>query len=804
MIETVGKRYISSFIALLLIVLPFISFGQTEGSKIKTVVIDAGHGGKDPGNLGTGRYKTTEKHIVLDISLRLGNYIKEAFPHIKVIYTRDTDEFIGLNERAKMANDNKADLFISIHCNAFKNPESHGTETWVMGLHKSEENLKIAQKENSVIFLEDDYEAKYEGFDPNAPESYIAMVIFQNAFLNQSVDLASKVQKQFKSRVGRVDRGVKQAGFVVISKTTMPSILVELGFLTNKEEEDYLNSENGKVYMASAIFRAFKEYKEDYETPAAAVATPDTKPEKTEAEKQAELKRQEELKKQEEEKKKAEELKKKQELEAKKKAEEEAKKKELEAKQKAEAEAKKKAAAEELKKKEEAKKKAVADSIAKVQADKKAKLKADSIAKAKETERQVKLIADSMAQAKAAEAQKKARMDSIAKIEAAKKAEEKNKLKADSIAKAKEKEKMHTELEAKLKAKEEEKKRLEAAQALEKRRADSVTQLKAREQVLKDSLARMLAEAEMSKQQSLWENVDILEKKALDSRADFQRFVDASVKLDDYLWHQSTEKDKTEAWKARRADNEYQKIYYAFELGAGRNVETFKALTFLYPDGSKYVEERAFAIYEQYINDKIKHEMHGESYDIINYKKLIDVSAETLKEEMRKDADAEATKLADSIAKAEKEKEEKMKEKRDSLKNELAKFREEHVEVKEPEVVDKKEETAFNEKKEELINKIKPPSETIARNKNITFKVQLVSSATQIPLNSPRFKGVAVSEYKDGSTYKYTAGELKSIDEATALQKEVRSKGFADAFVVAFLNGERIPVSKAREILNIN
>lgn len=790
-----GKRSISVFIVLSLVLLSAFSFGQATGSKIKTIVIDAGHGGKDPGNLGTGRYKTTEKHIVLDISIKLGDYIKEAFPDIEVIYTRDKDVFIGLNERAKLANDNKADLFISIHCNAFKNPESHGTESWVMGMHKTEENLKIAQKENSVIFLEDDYEAKYDGFDPNSPESYIALVIFQNAFINQSLDLASKVQRQFKTRVGRIDRGVKQAGFVVISKTTMPAILVELGFLTNKEEEDFLNSENGKVYMASAIFRAFKEYKQEYETPDVVDTAPASG--KTEEEKKAEQKKQEELKKQEE-----------------------AKKKELEEKKKAEAEAKKKE--EERKRKEEAHKKAEADSLAKVEADKKAKLRADSIAKA-EADKKAKLKADSITKV---EADKKAKLkvDSLAKIESEKKAklkadsvtmakaaikatEEKAKFKADSIAKIKEQEKLKTELAEKKKKEEKERKAREAE--LAKLKQDSLVKLKAREEALKDSLARMLAEAEMSKQQSLWVNVDKLSKNALDSRADFQHYVDACVKLDDYLWQQSTEKDKTEAWKARRANKEYQKIYFAFELGKGKNVETFKALTFIYPENSKYVDERAFAMYEEYINDKIKHEIHGGTYELVDYKKLTDAAAQALKEELRKEADAKAVHLADSIAKAEKVKEEKMRIKRDSLKNELQKFREEQEEKEEvkpvQEVIEKKEkEVAFNEKKEELINKIKPPSETIAGNKNIVFKVQLASSAKQIPLNSPRFNGIPVKEYKDGSTYKYTTGETRNIDEASALQKEVRTKGFNDAFVVAFLNGERIPVSKAREILNIN
>ncbi|MFC2175703.1 N-acetylmuramoyl-L-alanine amidase [Bacteroidota bacterium] len=229
--------------------------------RIKTIVIDAGHGGKDPGNLGTGRYAAREKNIALDVVLKLGGYIKEQFPEIKVIYTRDKDVFIGLNERAIIANKAKADLFISVHCNAFSKEASSGVETFVLGLHRNEENLQVAKTENSAIFLEDDYKTKYEGFDPNSVESIIALTMMQSAFLQQSLSFSSYIQTQFKERVGRKDRGVKQAGFLVLRKTTMPSVLIELGFLTNTKEEDFLNSEQGKVYMASAIFRGFKDYK---------------------------------------------------------------------------------------------------------------------------------------------------------------------------------------------------------------------------------------------------------------------------------------------------------------------------------------------------------------------------------------------------------------------------------------------------------------------------------------------------------------------------------------------------------------
>lgn len=263
----VGKRSILLFLAFTLT--HFFGSAQTADNlfRIKTVVIDAGHGGKDPGNLGTGRYKAREKEIALDVALRVGSYIEKQFPEIEVIYTRKTDVFIGLNERADIANKAKADLFLSIHCNAFPKVTSNGVETFVLGLHRNQENLQVAKTENSAIFLEDDYKTKYEGFDPNSAESIIALTIMQSAFLQQSLSLSSYIQKQFRERVGRRDRGVKQAGFLVLRKTTMPSVLIELGFLTNADEEDFLNSENGKAYMSSAIFRGFKEYKDVVEDP---------------------------------------------------------------------------------------------------------------------------------------------------------------------------------------------------------------------------------------------------------------------------------------------------------------------------------------------------------------------------------------------------------------------------------------------------------------------------------------------------------------------------------------------------------
>lgn len=242
--------------------LAFIMPKESVAQNKLKVVIDAGHGGHDPGAVGTGRYKKTEKDICLDVSLQLGKYIKDEFgDEVEVIYTRDDDTFVPLRKRTEIANKNKADLFISIHTNSSTNKSASGAETFVMGLHKSEANLKLAQKENAAILLEENYEEKYDGFDPNSPLSIIELSLRQNAYLDNSLLMASKVQKQFTERVGRKNRGVKQAGFWVISYTTMPSILVELGFISNKEEEDFMNTENGQAYLASAIYRAFKEYK---------------------------------------------------------------------------------------------------------------------------------------------------------------------------------------------------------------------------------------------------------------------------------------------------------------------------------------------------------------------------------------------------------------------------------------------------------------------------------------------------------------------------------------------------------------
>jgi len=241
-----------------------LMFLGTSGSvspkiiKIKKVVIDAGHGGDDPGAVGK---KSKEKDLALAVALKVGNYIKTAFPDIEVIYTRKTDVFVELYRRAKIANDKKADLFISIHCNATKSTEVSGTESWVMGLNKSQANLEVAKKENASILFENDYSAQYDGFDPNSPEANIIFSLYQNAYLDQSLKFSSIVQKQLSTKAGRGDRGVKQAGFLVLYKTTMPGALIEIGFISNPTEEEFLISENGQNIIASAIYRSFKEYK---------------------------------------------------------------------------------------------------------------------------------------------------------------------------------------------------------------------------------------------------------------------------------------------------------------------------------------------------------------------------------------------------------------------------------------------------------------------------------------------------------------------------------------------------------------
>ena len=250
-----------------LVLTMFLGFSYSvdaqQAYKIKKVVIDPGHGGKDPGCSG---HHSKEKEIALSIGLELGKKLRAAFPDLQVIFTRETDVFIPLNERAAIANRHKADLFISIHCNyiSIRN-RATGSETYVLGLHRAEDNLDVAKRENSAILLEDDYEKTYEGFDPYSPEGHIILTMFQNAHLEQSILFATYVEGMIKKISKLPSRGVKQAGFLVLRETTMPSVLIETGFLSTDLDENYLMKKENQVEMATCIFLAFQQYKKDME-----------------------------------------------------------------------------------------------------------------------------------------------------------------------------------------------------------------------------------------------------------------------------------------------------------------------------------------------------------------------------------------------------------------------------------------------------------------------------------------------------------------------------------------------------------
>lgn len=280
----------------LLILLVFCSFYRYQNKPkhhVKTIVIDAGHGGKDPGCNGTLH---TEKEVALSVALKLGKLIEENIKDVKVIYTRKTDVFVDLEDRAKIANENNADLFISIHCNAAgkpvmikdkktgkmraktvknskgklvvvetTNPIPYGAETYVMGLKNEEGKMKVAQRENSAILLEDNYESKYQGFDPNSEESYIIMSNYTSSYVIQSASLALKIQEEYVTKAGRLDKGVHRQSIWVLWRTAMPSILTEIGYLTNPQEENFLGSDKGQEYLASCLFRAFRKYKDEQE-----------------------------------------------------------------------------------------------------------------------------------------------------------------------------------------------------------------------------------------------------------------------------------------------------------------------------------------------------------------------------------------------------------------------------------------------------------------------------------------------------------------------------------------------------------
>jgi N-acetylmuramoyl-L-alanine amidase len=231
---------------------------NNDDNKLKTVVLDAGHGGRDPGAIGLN---AKEKDIALAITLKLGEYIEKNFDDVEVVYTRKKDVFVPLFKRAEIANNKNADLFISIHVNANDNTRAYGTSCHVLGLHRTKEHFEVAKRENSVILLEEDYTSTYEGFDPKSPESYIIFSLMQNLYLEQSIEFAAVVQDEFLNKAKRKDRGVIQQGLLVLARTSMPGVLIETGFITNPSEEKYLMTDYGKSIIASAIFRAFRDYK---------------------------------------------------------------------------------------------------------------------------------------------------------------------------------------------------------------------------------------------------------------------------------------------------------------------------------------------------------------------------------------------------------------------------------------------------------------------------------------------------------------------------------------------------------------
>ncbi len=261
----ISKTVTNIKIKLILVAITLLNFSGAPfaETKVDVIVIDAGHGGHDPGTSGKN---LKEKDVALKIALKLGAYIEKNLTDVKVIYTRKTDRYLSLDERAEIANRNKADLFICIHANSLPGAPAMGTETFVMGLHKDNSNFEVAKRENSVILMDENYKERYEGFDPKSPESYILFALNQSAYQENSLRFAAKIENQFKTKAGRSSRGVKQAGFMVLWKTTMPSVLIETGFLSNAIEEKFLGSDSGQDLIASGIYRAFKEYKAEIES----------------------------------------------------------------------------------------------------------------------------------------------------------------------------------------------------------------------------------------------------------------------------------------------------------------------------------------------------------------------------------------------------------------------------------------------------------------------------------------------------------------------------------------------------------
>ncbi len=277
-----GKLYTNNINIVILVFIALVSgipklYSGVQGKKETYIImIDPGHGGRDPGAVGSFSY---EKDITLAVALKTGEFLEKNLPDVKVLYTRKTDKAVDLDVRSEMANRNNANLFISIHANSVAGHNAYGTETYVMGNSKDQANLDVAMKENQVIELEDNYSARYENFDPKSPESYIMFSLMQNIYFKQSTELASMIQSQYKDQIRRFDRGVQQAGFWVLYKTAMPSVLTEIGFISNPTEEKYMNSAAGQENIAMSIFRACKQYLDEINRKS---VVPGAKPEITE------------------------------------------------------------------------------------------------------------------------------------------------------------------------------------------------------------------------------------------------------------------------------------------------------------------------------------------------------------------------------------------------------------------------------------------------------------------------------------------------------------------------------------------
>lgn len=253
--------YMRTFLFFILAGLCFCSFTPLpEAGPIRTLIIDAGHGGKDPGAIGS---QFREKDITLKVALKLRDLMREQMPEVKVVLTRETDVFIELHRRGEIAIENEGDFFISIHCNAMKLKDRRGAETYVLGVNNGQEGYETVIAENEAILFEKNYLDEYGGFDPRSPEAYIFFKLMKNVFRNESSRLAGKIQEQYTSTIPRVDRGVKQAPFVVLYMSGMPSVLTEIGFVSNPEDEQFIGSETGQTYIAASIVRALQAYNQE-------------------------------------------------------------------------------------------------------------------------------------------------------------------------------------------------------------------------------------------------------------------------------------------------------------------------------------------------------------------------------------------------------------------------------------------------------------------------------------------------------------------------------------------------------------